>query len=44
VLESLSPEDFEELAQIGRPVFPFIDQWKELGYMREREEKKKEKN
>jgi hypothetical protein len=24
--------------------FPFIDQEKDLGYMREREEKKKEKN
>jgi hypothetical protein len=31
---------------MGHPAFPFIDQGKDLGYMREREkeEKKKEKN
>jgi hypothetical protein len=38
---------FWKLFSMGRPVFPFIDQGKDLGYTREREkkvEKKKEKN
>jgi hypothetical protein len=41
VLENLSPEDSEELAQMGRLPFPFIDQGKDLGYMRETERKRK---
>jgi hypothetical protein len=31
----------ENLAQMGRLAFPFIDQGKNLGYMREREKEKK---
>jgi hypothetical protein len=36
-------EELEKLAQVGRPVFPFIDQGKDLGYMRERGKEEREK-
>jgi hypothetical protein len=41
VLSSL--EDLENLAQMGHLAFPFIDQVKDLGYMRESEREKRGK-